>query len=90
MAEGNAHLFDVLVFHFQDRFHVFHAVFDELVEVFVQFDFGEEVANFVFILTLSGIVGVTLSRFAILGCLRCILCGNVIRNVLRYGADRGW
>lgn len=83
-------MLNVLVFHFQDRFHVFHAVFDELVEIFVKFDFRQEVANFTFILTLCSIVGVTLSRFAILGCLRSILSGNVIRNVLRYGADRRW
>ena len=93
MSKRNAHLLDVLVFHLQDRFHVFHAIFDELVKVFVQFYFREEVANFSFILTLGSTIDVTLSWFASpsgIGCLCCILSCNIIRNILRYGADRGW
>lgn len=60
MAERNAHLLDVVILHFQDRFHVFNAIIDELVEVFVKFDFREEVANFTFILSLVTSIGVTL------------------------------
>ena len=37
MAQWYAHLLDMLILHFKNGLHVFHAIFDKFVKVFVQF-----------------------------------------------------
>lgn len=89
MTQGDTHLLNMLISHFQNCLHVFDAIFDEFIIVLFELDFGQEVAYFAVILNLARI-GVTWCCLATLGSLRGILGRHVIRNVLRDIADRRW
>ena len=86
MAQWYAHLLDMFILHFENGLHVFHAIFDKFVKVFVQFHTWKEVADFGVIILLGFSAGHLPTFRRLWRTLRC----NRIRNVLRNLASGGW
>ena len=77
VTQRNSHLFDVLLLKFKNSLEIFHTVFDEFRNVFIQLYRRQKVMNFWVILSL-----IDLLRTDTLGHLRSVRLSTKIFNIL--------